>query len=277
MLINNTIVARNNQISASDINGLFYGSHNLIGNGSSQSSLIDGVDENQVGTSNSPINPNLDSNGLPLIISSVINAGDNSLIPDGVTTDYGGNPRIAGGIVDIGAYEFVHISGDANCDGRVDGSDVTILASNWQAGVTSESNATWGMGDFNGDGKVDGSDVSILAGNWQVGVNSTLVAVSGDDEEESKETSPQFTPPVNALFGIATVSRRESLQPRRLITPTSQAADVVLAESILSESVWSENDYTVVAKDLTPISAKKLTAASDELFALEMDPYSDLE
>ena len=59
--------------------------------------------------------------------------------------------------------------GDANGDGRVDGSDVTILAGSWQI----LSGATWEMGDFNGDGKVDGSDVTILAGSWQVGVDAT--------------------------------------------------------------------------------------------------------
>ena len=61
------------------------------------------------------------------------------------------------------------IPGDANNDGKVDGSDVTILAGNWQAGVgdPNTDTVTWGMGDFNGDGQVDGSDVTILAGNWQ--------------------------------------------------------------------------------------------------------------
>ena len=70
------------------------------------------------------------------------------------------------------------IPGDANGDGKVDGSDVTILAGNWQYGVGAEkSDATWSMGDFNGDGKVDGSDVTILAGNWQCGVAGNAAAV----------------------------------------------------------------------------------------------------
>lgn len=66
------------------------------------------------------------------------------------------------------------IPGDANNDGIVDGSDVTILAGNWQS-----ENVTWWDGDFNKDGKVDGSDVTILAGNWQKGIepSSSSVAV----------------------------------------------------------------------------------------------------
>jgi len=39
-------------------------------------------------------------------ISPCIDAGDNSLVPAGVTTDLDGNPRIQNGIVDIGAYEY---------------------------------------------------------------------------------------------------------------------------------------------------------------------------
>ena len=69
------------------------------------------------------------------------------------------------------------LPGDANKDGKVDGSDVTILAGNWQHGVTGLANATWEMGDFNGDGKVDGSDVTILAGNWQAGVTTNAASV----------------------------------------------------------------------------------------------------
>lgn len=65
------------------------------------------------------------------------------------------------------------IPGDANRDGKVDGSDVTILAGNWQV----LENTGWDMGDFNGDGKVDGSDVTILAGNWQAGVDTAAASV----------------------------------------------------------------------------------------------------
>ena len=69
------------------------------------------------------------------------------------------------------------VAGDANKDGKVDGSDVTILAGNWQVGVDGVVEATWEMGDFNGDGKVDGSDVTILAGNWQYGVDTDAASV----------------------------------------------------------------------------------------------------
>ena len=74
-------------------------------------------------------------------------------------------------------FESPQVAGDANGDGKVDGSDVTILAGNWQKGVDDGLTATWAEGDFNGDGKVDGSDVTILAGNWQYGVEAAASAV----------------------------------------------------------------------------------------------------
>ena len=74
-------------------------------------------------------------------------------------------------------YETEKIAGDANGDGKVDGSDVTILAGNWQKGVNDGQTASWEEGDFNGDGKVDGSDVTILAGNWQYGVEAASASV----------------------------------------------------------------------------------------------------
>ena len=238
--------------------GALTGSHNLIGNGSGLSSFVDGVNGNLVGTSESPIDPGFvdpDNGNYRLAAgSSAIDAGDNGLVPSGVITDLDGNYRIAGGTVDIGAYEFGAgpvVAGDANCDGRVDGSDVTILAGNWQAGVPEGDplNVTWRRGDFNGDGKVDGSDVTILAANWQIGVNTTTVATSAEPEEESAR---QFIPPENNALGVATVRRRETLPPKRFITPKPEAADAVLADSS-----WSGTELAAIARDITVASAKK--------------------
>ena len=122
----------------------------------------------------------------------------NLIVPDGfyIGRDVPGNTRNLGGYVDevmlfdealtaeqvfelydSAFFESNQIPGDANKDGKVDGSDVTILAGNWQYGVDGNGTASWEMGDFNGDGKVDGSDVTILAGNWQYGVTSAASSV----------------------------------------------------------------------------------------------------
>ena len=156
------------------------------------------------------------------------------------------------------------IPGDANNDGRVDGSDVTILAGNWQVGVNDGKTATWSMGDFNRDGKVDGSDVTILAGNWQTGVDSAVVATSASVLDRTS----RFTPPATTSLGVATVPQRESLPQRGFITPKS-------TDAVLADSTWSEVDMTAIAKDIVSVSIKKSTEASDRLFALNLDPYSN--
>lgn len=54
---------------------------------------------------------------------------------------------------------YLRSKADFNIDGKVDLSDLSMLAQNWQ-----KSNSS---GDATGDGKVDLSDLSILASNWQ--------------------------------------------------------------------------------------------------------------
>lgn len=50
---------------------------------------------------------------------------------------------------------------DANDDGSVDSTDLSILADSWGKGVSSET-----AGDLNGDSVVDSTDLSILADAW---------------------------------------------------------------------------------------------------------------
>ena len=122
--LNNTIIAA--QTGGLDINtltpgdGVVSGNNNLIGDGSGQFDLENGVDGNQVGTTANPINPLLGPlapNGGPtetmalLPGSPAIDAGDSALAVDAngkpLTTDQRGTPfaRISGAAVDIGAFE----------------------------------------------------------------------------------------------------------------------------------------------------------------------------
>ena len=112
----NTVVANN----SSDVyyydyySGTVSGSNNLIGNGSGQSSLVDGTNGNIVGTANAPIDPLFvdAANGDYRLAtgSPAINAGDNALAVEAegnpLTMDLAGNVRIQGGTVDMGAYEY---------------------------------------------------------------------------------------------------------------------------------------------------------------------------
>ena len=121
LTLNNSIVAKNAAASRPDLfqyNGTVTGSHNLIGDGTNQSALVDGSDGNLVGTSNEPIDPLLLTDGRLRSDSPALDAGDNSLLPadmfdldgDGDTAeplpvDLDGHARIENGTVDMGAYE----------------------------------------------------------------------------------------------------------------------------------------------------------------------------
>ncbi len=109
--LNNIIVA--NSPSGSDVTnitpGTITGSHNLI-----ETPITGGGSNTLTGTIMAdPLLGPLQNNGGPTQTmalrpgSPAINAGDNALIPAGITTDQRGVPfaRIAGGTVDIGAYE----------------------------------------------------------------------------------------------------------------------------------------------------------------------------
>ena len=116
LTISNTIIAGNAAYYGADVyNGTSYGgtisgSYNLIGNGTGQSTLVNGNNGNIVGTSASPINPgfvDLTRGNYRLAAGSpAIDKGSNALIPSGITTDLDRNARIYGDIVDIGAYEY---------------------------------------------------------------------------------------------------------------------------------------------------------------------------
>ena len=78
-----------------------------------------------------------------------------------------------------GAIEIMYtLLGDANLDGKVNGTDFNIFATHFNQAVTDG----WDEGDFNYDGKVNGSDFVLLANNFnqfasQSGVSATDLAV----------------------------------------------------------------------------------------------------
>ena len=121
--VKNTIIAGNFDIPNNDgtgnvhpdVSGNFtITDSNLIGDGTGSTGFVNGVNENIVGSSTNPIDPllgPLQNNGGPTFThallpgSPAINAGNNANIPEGITTDQRGEPRIVGGTVDIGAFE----------------------------------------------------------------------------------------------------------------------------------------------------------------------------
>ncbi|MEH2297956.1 MAG: DUF4347 domain-containing protein [Nostoc sp.] len=117
--VSNTIIAGNFDNSTSgDINpdvrgGLIDSGNNLIGNKTGSTAFTTST---LIGTSANPINPKLgllQNNGGATLThallagSPAINAGKNSLVPAGITTEQrgAGFNRIFNGVIDIGAYE----------------------------------------------------------------------------------------------------------------------------------------------------------------------------
>ena len=127
--LNNTVVAGNLAPTGPDVYhdaGTLSGSHNLIGDGTGQSSLVQGEDGNQIGTSTSPIDPFLSDwselgNGrwghYPLPGSPALDMGENTLAVDAagqpLVEDISDNSRIQNGRVDIGAVEGTVTAGSA--------------------------------------------------------------------------------------------------------------------------------------------------------------------
>ncbi|WP_138504255.1 DUF4347 domain-containing protein [Nostoc sp. PA-18-2419] len=132
VVVGNTIVAGNSAVNAPDSPDVF-GSftdagNNLIGNNTGSTGFTTST---LVGTSSNPIDPKLgqlQDNGGPTLTqdlltgSPAINAGNNALIPAGVTTDQRGSGfnRISGGKVDIGADELqsdgLNLTGTSGAD-----------------------------------------------------------------------------------------------------------------------------------------------------------------
>jgi autotransporter-associated beta strand protein len=85
-----------------------------------------------------------------------------------------GNPAgLAAGQIEI----MYTLLGDANLDGKVNGTDFNLMATNFNQAVT----AGWDKGDFNYDGKVNGNDFVLLAANFNQFASQS--AVSSADAE----------------------------------------------------------------------------------------------
>jgi len=103
-IFNNTIIAKNSSfdIYPSLLVNLS-GGNNLIGNGIGQNVFVNGMNGNIVGVD--PQFVDFAGGDYRLAAGSpAINAGNNAFAA-GIQYDLAGNPRIMGGIVDIGAYE----------------------------------------------------------------------------------------------------------------------------------------------------------------------------
>ncbi len=200
-------------------------SYNLIGDGTN-SGLANGVNHNIVGNSTAPIDPHLSplaNNGGPtqtmalLAGSPAINAGNNTLVA-GLTTDQrgAGFSRIAGGTVDIGAFEIQsHPPAAPSVNALISNSSTPVLTGDWD-----DKNAIVLQVTVNGTTYTLGTNPQLTgdgAGHWKLatstkipdGTYSVSVHTVNDIGEATDSTAanvlvidtvPPATPTVNSLI-----------------------------------------------------------------------------
>ena len=82
-----------------------------------------------------------------------------------------GNPAgLSSGQIEI----MYTLLGDANLDGKVNGTDFNLMATNFNQAVTDG----WDRGDFNYDGKVNGNDFVLLADNFNQFASQSAVSAA---------------------------------------------------------------------------------------------------
>jgi fibronectin-binding autotransporter adhesin len=94
--------------------------------------------------------------------------------------------------------------GDANLDGKVDGSDYARI----DAGYLSHGTRTgWGNGDFNYDGVIDGSDYTLIdnAFNRQGGQISSAALIATETSQIATSASTVPEPTTLGLLGIGAI------------------------------------------------------------------------
>jgi hypothetical protein len=148
--------------------------------------------------------------------------------------------------------------GDANLDGKVDGSDYSLIDGTF---VNEQGSKTaiggWFMGDFNRDGVVDGSDYSLIdnAFNNQGAPLSSTVAVAAAPASVVAPAAP-----------AAPAVTRSEIPPRTVPGSKSASRKPVVARTgfVMPPSTWLSVDADTRFEAGSPFSSG--TSIADQLF-----------
>ena len=102
------------------------------------------------------------------IISSTAQSNPSYGLGYADSADAGNPANLPSGQIEI----LYTLLGDANLDGKVNGTDFNLMASNFNQAVTNG----WDRGDFNYDGAVNGSDFVLMANNFNQAAQIAAVA-----------------------------------------------------------------------------------------------------
>ncbi|HEX3598819.1 MAG TPA: choice-of-anchor Q domain-containing protein [Lacipirellulaceae bacterium] len=130
--------------------------------------------------------------------SPAVNAGTSNFAP---SSDLEGLPRPAGGIYDIGAYEFGALSGDYNRDGSVNAADYVVWRNSVGATVTRYAGA-----DGDGSGVIDQADYARWRADF--GATSTGAASSLDSSAVPEPTIETLVCLLASALAVRRVSAR---------------------------------------------------------------------
>jgi len=104
------------------------------------------------------------------IMSTIAQTDPNYGIGYADSADPGNPANLASGQIEV----MYTLLGDANLDGKVNGTDFNLMAANFNQSVTDG----WDEGDFNYDGKVNGNDFVLLADNFNQFASQSAVSAA---------------------------------------------------------------------------------------------------
>ena len=135
------------------------------------------------------------------IISSVAQTNTSYGLGYADSADAGNPANLASGQIEI----LYTLLGDANLDGKVNGTDFNLMAANFNQAVTNG----WDRGDFNYDGAVNGSDFVLLAGNFNQAAQIAVPAVAPVSQTAASTASAN----ASGVASLLTQRRRAAKNP----------------------------------------------------------------